>query len=202
MRSKDINKMNSIIEFIENSYMETNTVPSINEIANYMGMEKGNVSRYLSEMQERGMIDLERGLRNARTQNMDKVRNLIDQVPIVGEIACGTPILAQENIESYVYFSRALLGEGKFFALKAKGDSMMNAGINSGDIVIVKQQTMADEGQIVVALIDDEATLKRYYKDKKKRKVRLHPENDEMEDMYFDSIEIQGIVKKVLKDVE
>ncbi len=202
MRSKDINKMNSIIEFIENSYMETNTVPSITEIADYMGMEKGNVSRYLSDMQERGMIDLERGLRNARTQNMDKVRNLIDQVPVVGEIACGTPILAQENIESYVYFSRALLGDGKFFALTAKGDSMINAGINSGDIVIVKQQTMADEGQIVVALIDDEATLKRYYKDKKKRKVRLHPENDEMEDMYFDSIEIQGIVKKVLKDVE
>ncbi len=202
MRSKDINKMNSIIEFIENSYMETNTVPSITEIADYMGMEKGNVSRYLSDMQERGMIDLERGLRNARTQNMDKVRNLIDQVPVVGEIACGTPILAQENIESYVYFSRALLGDGKFFALKTKGDSMINAGINSGDIVIVKQQTMADEGQIVVALIDDEATLKRYYKDKKKRKVRLHPENDEMEDMYFDSIEIQGIVKKVLKDVE
>ena len=78
---------------------------------------------------------------------------------------------------------------------------MINANIEDGDFVIVRQQNTAEEGQIVVALIDDEATLKRFYLDKKKHRVRLHPENDKMEDMFFDSIDIQGIVIKVIKDV-
>ncbi len=202
MRTKDTDKMNQIVAFIEERYMKDNTVPTINEIADHMDMEKGNVSRYLADMSERGLIDMSNGLRNARTRNMNKVKSLIENVPIVGEIACGTPILAQENIESYVYLSRALLGEGKFYALRAKGHSMINANIDDGDIVIIRQQDTANEGQIIVALIDDEATLKRYYRDTKKRMVRLHPENDEMEDMYFKNIEIQGVVKKVLKDVE
>ena len=202
MRTKDTEKMNQIVAFIEERYMKDNTMPTINEIADFIDMEKGNVSRYLADMSERGLIDMSNGLRNARTRNMNKVKNLIENVPIVGEIACGTPILAQENIESYVYLSRALLGEGKFYALRAKGHSMINANIDDGDIVIIRQQDTANEGQIIVALIDDEATLKRYYRDTKKRMVRLHPENDEMEDMYFKNIEIQGVVKKVLKDVE
>ena len=78
---------------------------------------------------------------------------------------------------------------------------MVNAGINDGDYVIIKKQDFAEEGQIVVALIDDEATLKRYYIDKKKKQVILHPENDNMQDMYFDSIIIQGVAVKVLKDL-
>jgi SOS regulatory protein LexA len=202
MRTKDTDKMNRIVSFIEERYMKDNTVPTINEIADYMDMEKGNVSRYLADMSERGLIDMSNGLRNARTRNMNKIKSLIDNIPIVGEIACGTPILAQENVESYIYLSRALLGEGKFFALRAKGCSMINANINEGDIVIIKQQNTANDGQIIVALIDDEATLKRYYRDTRKRMIRLHPENDEMEDMYFDKVDIQGVVKKVIKDVE
>jgi len=78
---------------------------------------------------------------------------------------------------------------------------MIKAGINNGDLVVIKQQENAEEGQIVVALIESEATLKRYYIDKKKRKVRLHPENDNMEDLYFDNIIIQGIAVKVIKDL-
>ena len=78
---------------------------------------------------------------------------------------------------------------------------MINAGINNGDYVIVKQQESAEQGQIVVALIEDEATLKRYYLDDKKKKIRLHPENDNMQDMYFDKISIQGVAVKVIKDL-
>ena len=123
-------------------------------------------------------------------------------LPIVGDIACGTPILAEENIESYLTISGDFLGTGNFFVLKASGSSMINAGINDGDYVVVRQQNSADEGQIVVALVDDEATLKRYYRDDKQKKIRLHPENDNMDDMYFDNIEIQGIAVKVIKDLE
>ena len=122
-------------------------------------------------------------------------------MPIVGEVACGTPILAEENIECFVTFSRELLGSGKFFILRAKGESMINAGIEDGDLVIVRQQDTAEEGQIVVALIENEATLKRYYTDKKQNKIRLHPENDEMKDMFFDMISIQGVAVKILKDI-
>jgi SOS-response transcriptional repressor LexA len=80
---------------------------------------------------------------------------------------------------------------------------MINAGIDDGDYVVIRKQSTANEGQIVVALIDgEEATLKRFYIDKRKRKIRLHPENDNLKDMYYDTIDIQGIVVKVIKDVE
>ena len=78
---------------------------------------------------------------------------------------------------------------------------MINAGIDDGDLVIIRQQDTANEGQIVVALIDNEATLKRYYLDNKKKKIRLHPENDELDDMFFDEIAIQGVAVKILKDL-
>ena len=85
----------------------------------------------------------------------------------------------------------------------AKGNSMINAGIEDGDYVIVRQQQTADEGQIVVAMVEDsECTLKRYYMDKSKKQIRLHPENDTMEDMFFDNISIQGIAVKVVKNLE
>ena len=79
---------------------------------------------------------------------------------------------------------------------------MIDAGINDGDYVIIRKQETAEQGQIIVALIDNEATLKRYYIDRRKKKVRLHPENKDMEDMYFDSIVIQGVAVKVIKDIQ
>ena len=79
---------------------------------------------------------------------------------------------------------------------------MINAGIDDGDIVIIKKQSAADEGQIVVAMVDDgDCTLKRYFIDRRKKKIRLHPENDNMEDMYYDKVEIQGIAVKIIKDI-
>jgi len=124
-------------------------------------------------------------------------------IPVVGKIACGTPILAEQNIDSYMSISGNFLGAGEFFVLVAQGDSMINAGIDDGDYVVIRKQNTANEGQIVVALIDgEEATLKRFYIDKKKKKIRLHPENDNLKDMFYDTIDIQGIVVKVIKDVE
>ena len=78
---------------------------------------------------------------------------------------------------------------------------MIDAGIDDGDLVIIRKQETAEEGDIVVALINDEATLKRFYRDKKRRKIRLHPENAKLEDMYFDNIAIQGVAIKVIKDL-
>lgn len=202
MRSKNSDKMVRIVEYINDKYFTENYVPTMQEIADYMGMSKGNVSDYLKEMASLGMIDLNGGWRSISTNKIDKVLSDISRVPIVGSIACGTPMLAEENIESYLTISGSFLGTGKFFALRASGNSMINANICDGDIVIVRQQNNANEGQIVVALIEDAATLKRYFKDSKKRKIRLHPENEQMEDMYFSKVDIQGVVIKVIKDVE
>ena len=127
--------------------------------------------------------------------------NEVSYLPVVGSIACGTPLLAEENIEKYLPIPTEFLGNGKYFILRANGDSMIKANIEDGDYVIIKQQETAEVGQIIVALINDEATLKRYYLDDKRQKVRLHPENDEMQDMYFKNVIIQGIAVKVIKDL-
>lgn len=201
MRSKDPDKMNRILEYIDDTYFTTNSVPTMQEIADYMGMTKSNVSGYIKEMSEKGMISTSGGWRGLSTNKMQKTLSNLTRVPILGSIACGTPMFAEENIESYVTISSSFLGSGNYFLLRASGESMINAGIEDGDLVLVKQQNTAEEGQIVVALVEDSTTLKRLYIDRNKKKIRLHPENDNMEDMYFDSVEIQGVVKKVLKDV-
>ena len=127
----------------------------------------------------------------------------INIIPIVGEIACGSPILAEENIESYLTISGSFLGDGEYFALIAYGDSMINAGIDDGDYVVIRKQSFANEGQIVVAMVNGgDCTLKRYYLEREKKRIRLHPENDDMADMYFSNIAIQGVAVKVIKNIK
>ena len=96
----------------------------------------------------------------------------------------------------------SMFGKGSFYILRADGDSMIEAGIEDGDMVIIRQQDAAEEGQIVVALVGDEATLKRYYLDKPRRRVRLHPENSSMQDVFVDNCVIQGVAVHVIKALE
>lgn len=202
MRSKNEQTLSAILTLINDCYFQEGTYPSLQQIANAVGLSTTQTYRYVDELIKRGEIDKKGKFGDLQTKEIANTICNNNRLPIVGEIACGGTILAEENIESYVTFSKGLLGSGKFFILRAKGDSMINAGINDGDLVIVRQQENAEIGQIVVALIGNEATLKRYYLDNKRKKIRLHPENDEMEDMFFDDIAIQGIAVKVLKDLE
>lgn len=171
------------------------------EIATAFGISKGCVSNYIAEMQEKGMLENSGSCRGIRTKLMGKIQQGVEYLPVVGSIACGTPMLAEQNVETYLPIPTEFLGIGKYFILKAYGESMINAGIDDGDMVIVRQQETAEEGQIIVALIDGETTLKRYYLDEKRKRVRLHPENDGMDDMYFKGVDIQGIAIKVIKDL-
>lgn len=202
MRSKNEQTLSAILTLINDCYFQEGAYPSLQQIANAVGLSTTQTYRYVDELIKRGEIDKKGKFGDLQTKEIANTICNNNRLPIVGEIACGGPILAEENIESYVTFSKELLGSGKFFILRAKGDSMINAGINDGDLVIVRQQETAEIGQIVVALIWNEATLKRYYLDNKRKKIRLHPENDKMEDMFFDDIAIQGIAIKVLKDLE
>ena len=203
MRTKNQETILNILEYINGQFFTEREIPSVQEIATNFGIAKSSASRYLSEMERQGLITRDNTHYSIETLKMKKTMRNIQQLPIVGDVACGTPILAEQNIESYLTISGDFLGTGTFFVLMAKGDSMINAGINNGDYVVVRQQPSAEEGQIVVAMVDDgECTLKRYYKDNERKQIRLHPENDDMKDMFFDNIEIQGVAVKVIKNLE
>ena len=201
MKHKSSDLIMNIIKFVDNDYLLKGRVPTMQEIADNFHITKGCVSKYIKEMAQNNLIEYKGGSRGIVTKSMQKVRQDIVELALVGSVSCGRPLLAEENIECYLPISKEFLGSGKYFILRANGNSMINAGINDGDYVIVKQQETAEEGQIVVALIDDEATLKRFYIDDKKQKIRLHPENNKMKDMYFDNIVIQGVAVKVIKDL-
>lgn len=201
MRKKSSDLMQSIVEYIDTEYADNGRTPTMQEIASTLGVSKACVSNYVAAMQRMGMLENDGSCRGVRTKRMEKMRHEIAHLPVVGSVACGTPMLAEQNIETYLPIPTELLGTGKYFLLKASGESMIKAGIDDGDLVVVRQQETAEEGQIIVALIDNETTLKRFYMDGERKQVRLHPENDTMADMYFDYVSIQGVAIKVIKDL-
>ena len=201
MRTKNQELITKMINFIESEYQKNGLAPTLREIASEFNITSACVRHYLTEMKEKGLIQSNGKSRSIKTSKMQSMLNEVSYLPVVGSIACGTPLLAEENIEKYLPVPTDFLGAGKFFILRANGNSMIKAGIEDGDYVIVKQQETAEIGQIIVALINDEATLKRYYIDNEKQQVRLHPENDKMKDMYFKNVIIQGIAVKVIKDL-
>lgn len=198
MRSKDKTLMTAIEKFVSD-YTDSNGIsPTMQEVADGVGSSKATVQRYISQLCDDGILDYS----GYRTMTSTKMKAAAIRVPVLGTIACGIPKFAEENIEEYVRLPVALFGKGNFFILRAYGDSMIEAGIDNGDLVLIRQQNYADEGQIVVALMEDEATLKRFYPEPKKHRIRLHPENSRMDDIYVDNCEIQGVAVKVLKDLE
>lgn len=152
MRSKNAEWFPMIENFI-NSYREQNNAsPSVQEIANHIGIAKSTASRYLSTMREKGMIEFD-GHRNIATRETIRTKAETVLVPILGCVSCGIPKFAEENIEEYVRLPIALFGKGDFFILRANGDSMIEANIDHGDLVVIRQQSHAEKGQIVVALV-------------------------------------------------
>ncbi len=199
MRTKSEDRLREIVAYIDECYGKTGKTPSLENMAKQFTMAKANVYKYVSELEARGLLE-NLGRDGLVTRKMAKTNVSSRNLAVVGEIACGSPILAEENIEEYVSIPEKWIGKGEFFILKAKGDSMINAGINSGDLVIVRKQSTAEQGQIVVALCEDsEATLKRFYKENDK--IILRPENDSMEDIIVSDCQIQGVAVKVIKDL-
>ena len=200
MRSKNAELFPMIESFINEYREQRHASPSVQEIADHIGVVKSTASRYLSTMREKGMIEYD-GHRNIATRETIRTKAETVLVPILGCVSCGIPKFAEGNIEEYVRLPIALFGQGDFYILRANGDSMIDANIDHGDLVVVRQQDYAEEGQIVVALIEDEATLKRYYPEPERQRVRLHPENQKLQDIYVDDCSIQGVAVKVLKDL-
>lgn len=198
MRSKNPAYFELLIRFIDDYIDNYGRSPSTQEIASGTGLSPATVSRYLSRMREDGIIDYS-GHRNIVTKRNSAIET--NAVPVLGSVSCGIPKFAEENIEEYVKLPVSLFGKGDFFLLRASGNSMIEAGIDSGDLVLVRRQDYAAPGQIVVALMEEEATLKRYYPEPQNGYIRLHPENKDMVDIIVDSCLIQGVAVHVIKEL-
>ena len=183
---------NYTFEFIKNNGFP----PSIREICSKCNIKStATAYLYLEKLKERGL--LEKAPQKKRAISLAQKTDDYKSVPLIGTISAGSPIFAVENLEGYYPIPNDFSSGGTEFALKVKGDSMINAGIYNGDIIIVNQQSTAENGQIVVALVEDSATVKRFYK--KKNKIILHPENDQLKDMIFDEVSILGVVKGLMR---
>jgi repressor LexA len=171
MMIKSEQRMRDICSYIEAYQFEYRRTPTMDEIAEEVGTVKSNIFKYLAEMEQRGMIS-RRG-REITTNAAVPSTPELNRVPVLGKIACGEPEYAEENFEEYIPLPVALFGKGDFFILRTKGLSMIEAGIEPGDMVVVRKQDSAHEGDIVVALVGNETTLKRYYIDREKHCIRL-----------------------------
>ncbi len=174
----------------------TGVPPSVREIGAYVGLKStSSVQCNLDALERKGYIIrdplLKRSIRIAGQSGNTM------QVPLIGTVTAGMPILAVEQIEGYIPFDGDCAGGDKLFALKVRGESMINAGILDGDIVVSRQTPVASNGEIVVALIGDEATVKRFYKED--GHYRLQPENDLFEPIIVDEVSILGKVIAVIR---
>lgn len=206
-------RQTQIFNFILSNIDKFGYPPTIPEIQHKFSFKSPNaVQDHLEALERKGYVARRprksRGLEilNGKTpkSNATITYDNITEVPIVGSVAAGTPILAQENIEGSLFVDNAISRSHKdLFALRVKGASMVNAGILDGDFVLVNQQPAAEQGEIIVALIEDEATVKRFYKDK--NKIELRPENDTMQPIIIDPKQnnvtiigkVQGVIRKV-----
>ena len=183
-------------EYIRERQRKDGVSPSYRRIMHALGMSSLNlVQRYVLALENQGRIRRTRLGSIALPKRLDAGKNKI--TPLVGDIACGQPSFAEENIEASYALPEAIFGKGELFMLHTHGDSMIDAGIREGDLIVVRKQNTADDGQIVVALVDGEATLKRLFH--RNGKIVLHPENRQMQDIVMENCEIQGVLVSCIK---
>ena len=199
------NELN-ILNYIRKQVAEVGYPPSVRELCKAVGLKStSSVHLYLSRLAEKGYIkkgNLKTRALKVTGENISEAKDTdMLEIPLVGQVAAGLPILAEENIEEYVKLPTSMVkqnakSEGTYM-LKVKGDSMINVGIYSGDYIIVSKCNTAENGQIIVALIDNEATVKTFYKEKDH--VRLQPENDTMEPIIVADVQIIGKVVGLIR---
>ena len=197
MRHKSEATMGKIIKETERFYFTYRRSPSITELANAVGCARSTAHGYLREMDAKEMLSYDG--ESITTPLMRKTDMNAVLSPILGSVICGEPQMEEENFEEIVALPTAVFGNGDFFLLHAKGESMIGAGIDPGDLVVVRKQETAEDGDIVVVLVNNENTLKRYYRDEAHRCIRLHPENPNMKDIYVRNCRIQGVASHVIK---
>ena len=189
-------KQTEILEYIKSQILNKGYPPSVRDICTAVNLKStSSVHAHLETLEKNGYIRRDPTKPRAIEiidDNFNLTRREVVNVPLIGQVAAGQPLLAVENITGYFPIPAEFIPKEEVFMLNVKGDSMVNAGIYDGDQIIVKQQSTASNGEIVVALVDDSATVKRFYKEN--GHIRLQPENDFMEPIIVDSCEIIGKV--------
>lgn len=193
-----------ILEYIRREVKAKNYPPSVREIGEAVGLSSSStVHAHLAKLEEKGFIRRDptkpRAIELLSDDPSPAFIQDIVSVPVVGHVTAGEPILAEQNIEEYFPLPKMMVHSDTVFLLKVRGDSMINAGIMDGDLVIVRQQQTAHNGEIVVAMLDSEATVKRYYKEKDH--IRLQPENDFYEPLCSPHVSVVGKVIGVFRQI-
>ncbi len=209
MSTKITKRQQAVLDNIEKHIREKGFGPTVREVCQDLGLSSpSTVHVHLKALEEKGFIkrDPLKSRSISLTYQPEGEPNIIAadfgrviDVPLVGDVAAGTPILAEENITDTIALPTDIVGDAPSFALSVRGDSMIEAGINDGDYVVVKEQPTADNGEIVVAIIGDGATVKRFYKEK--GRIRLQPENSSMEPIFVNECLIAGKVVAVFRRI-
>ena len=198
---KITDKQSQILEYIKSEIFNKGYPPSVRDICQAVNLKStSSVHSHLETLEKNGYI--RRDPTKPRTieiidDNFNLVRREVVNVPMVGTVAAGQPILAIENIDNYFPIPSEYMPNEETFMLKVKGESMINAGILDGDNILVKRQNTAKNGDMVVALVDDSATVKTFYKEN--GHIRLQPENDYMDPIILPDVEIIGKVFGVFR---
>jgi len=188
-----------ILEFIRKELESKGYPPSVREICAAVGLKStSTVHAHLNRLEEEGYIRRDATKPRAMElteNNLAKGRS----VPLVGRVTAGVPILAQQNIEDYFMLPKSVIGSDEAFVLSVQGESMIEAGILNGDYVVVNRQSSAENGDIVVAMVDDEATVKRIFFEPDR--VRLQPENSTMAPIYAKEVTVLGKVIALFRQI-
>jgi repressor LexA len=195
-------RQKEVLTFISQFTEDNVCPPTVREIGEHFGISLRAVQDHITALQKKGYI--------SQTQKRSRsIRVLVDvrekapelfvgKVPLLGNVAAGRPLLSEENLDGYVNLTEPFVRPGKsYFALRVRGQSMINAGILDGDLAVIEQSSTALDGQIIVAVIDDAITLKRYYKEA--GRVRLQPENPDFPAIYSTDVRVVGILSNIVR---
>ncbi len=200
-KGKITDKQRQILEFIKSEILDKGYPPAVRDICQAVDLKStSSVHAHLETLEKNGYIRRDPTKPRAieiLDDDFNLSRREVANIPIVGTVAAGQPILAQQNIENYFPFPVEMAPNSQCFALRVQGDSMINIGINDGDYVFVQETNSANNGDLVVALVDDSATVKNFYKEN--GHIRLQPQNDDMEPIIVNDCKILGKVFGVFR---
>jgi repressor LexA len=195
-------RQKEVLTFISTYTEENSYPPTVRDISNHFGISLRAVQDHILALQKKGFLSQSqkkaRSIRVLSDCREKEPETFIGKVPLLGTVAAGKPLLSEENLDGYVNLTEPFVRPGKsYFALRVRGQSMINAGILDGDLAVVEQASTAQDGQIIVAVIDDAITLKRYYKEA--GRIRLQPENPQFQAIYCTDVRIVGILSNIVR---
>ncbi|MBQ4378939.1 MAG: transcriptional repressor LexA [Treponema sp.] len=194
-------RQQEVLDFISSFSQDNNYPPTVREIAEHFHISIRAVQDHIAALQKKGC--LAQTQKRARSLSVVTGGNpvpkvFVNRVPLLGTVAAGKPLLSEENLDGYVNLTEPFVRPGKsYFALRVRGQSMVEAGILEGDLAVVEQASTAVDGQIVVAVIDNAITLKRFYRESDR--IRLQPENSSFEPIYSREVTIVGILTNIVR---